>query len=126
MHIPAPTTALAEHQAWLVEEIRGTASWCGYVATLFANDSRSSRCCQTLYALAAAVAALPASHPLFERLADIAQVASAVRERWLDEVRLEFSNIGYLSAEGGQEAIGRLMAITEASLQEAHRNKRLH
>jgi len=119
-------TDQVDHKLWLIQEIEGKASWCGHVATLFPNDRRSHTCSDTLNHLAAAVQALPDSHPLFNKLKQISQVDSVTRERWLDELRLEFSNIGWLSPASSQQAIRQLMGITDASLRECWKAQKLH
>lgn len=109
----------AHRKEWLVDEITGKACWCGYVATLFPNDQRSTHCCDTLQQLAAAVKALPDTHPLFRLMEQIDRLDGDVRLRWLDEMDLEFSHIGWLSDAAAQQAIQQLIKITEASLKES-------
>lgn len=121
-----PAAALNKHKVWLMEEITGTACWCRQVARLFPNNTRSIRCCDTLKALADAVEALPVTHTLFTRLEQIGQADPFTRERWLDEVRLEFSSIGYLSNESASRAIQRLIEITDDSLGEWRKVGNLH
>jgi hypothetical protein len=113
-----PASVLTEQKDWLVNEIRGTASWCGHVATLFPNDTRNIRCSKTLYELATAVKDLPPTHVLFFKLAQIDRVDEGAYLRWLDELRLEMSYIGHLLAESVEVAIQRLIEITDASLTE--------
>jgi hypothetical protein len=126
MDNPKHPGSLDKHKVWLVEEITGTASWCDQVARLFPGDARSLRCCDTLKALADAVQALPVTHSLFGKLARMSEVDPVTRERWLDEVRLEFSSIGYLSNDSAPHAIEKLIAITDASLCETPQTGKLH
>jgi hypothetical protein len=102
----------------LVNEIIGKASWCGYVAKLFPNDSRSERCSSKLNALAAYLYALPETHRLFNELAQIQRIEARSCERWLDEMQLEFSYLGYMFEGGEQQAVERLIEIADAGLEE--------
>ena len=115
-----------ESKFWLMGEILGKADWCEYVATLFPNDTRSVRCSDTLNSLVAVIEALPDTHPLFHKLEQMRHVDGNVRERWLDEIHLEFSYIGYLFAESTQQAIQRFIEITDASLMEWQQANRRH
>jgi len=119
-------TPSVESKIWLVDEISGTASWCSHVARLFQNDTRCVRGLDTLNALSALIQALPDTHPLFNKLAQIQGVDSNTRERWLDEIRLEFSYIGFWSATSAQQAIRQLIELTDASLKEWRQTNRLH
>jgi hypothetical protein len=49
-----------------------------------------------------------------------------VRERWLDELCLEFSHIAWYSPESTQQAIKQLMEITDDSLGDWQQSNRLH
>jgi hypothetical protein len=121
-----PAPGLAKQKQWFLKEIRHTASWCRHVAKLFPDGRRNVRCCETLNALANAVVDLPVTHPLFVKLEQIGQVDGQVRERWLDEVHLEFSHIGFMHAENVEQAIQRLLEITESSLWEGRGAGGLH
>jgi hypothetical protein len=110
---------------WLVDTIAGAASWSGYLATLLPGDHRNARSSRLLLGLADAVKALPVAHPLFAKLNQIDHADTAVRDRWLDEVRLEISYIGLFSDATTREAIRRLEEITDASLTE-WRQSNLH
>jgi len=103
---------------WLVDTIAGAASWSGYLATLLPGDRRNARSSRLLLGLADAVKALPVAHPLFAKLDQIDHADTAVRGRWLEEVRLEISYIGLFSDATTKEAIRRLEEITDASLAE--------
>jgi hypothetical protein len=103
----------------------GKACWCSHVAELFPSDTRSVRCSDKLHAIAALVQALPDTHPLFARLEQIQRKDGIVRERWLDELQLEFSYLGYLFAEEPQRAIQRLIEVTDASLRECEQTNGL-
>jgi hypothetical protein len=111
---------------WLVGELTGKAVWYRRVASLFPNDERSMRCSNTLQMLAAAVKALPDTHPLFDLLEQIDHVGDEVHARWLSELCLEFSHIAWFSPSSTQQAIKQLMEITDDSLCEWRRAKSLH
>jgi hypothetical protein len=117
-------SAFGEYKNWLVEELQEKSQWCGQVSNLFGDDSRSLRCSDTLKILADVVRTLPETHPLFGKLAQIGHLDAVTRERWLDEVRLEFANIGWLSQLGPDDSIRRLFDITDASLREWQRANR--
>jgi hypothetical protein len=126
MDNPNHPGSLDKHKVWLVDEITGTANWCHHVAGLFPDDTRSLRCCDALKALADAIEALPVTHPLFGKLAQISSTDPLTHERWLDEVRLEFSSIGYLTNDSAPHAIEKLIAITDASLCDTRNAGKLH
>lgn len=119
-------TSSTDVKCWLLNELAGKADWCCYVATLFPDDRRSLNCSKTLQDLADVVETLPDTHPLFSRLRQITRVDDHTHERWLDEIHLEFSYIGFLSAESVQQAIQRLIEITDSSLNEWRRSRKLH
>jgi hypothetical protein len=107
MDIPA-----LDAKRWLVSEISWKAAWYRQVASLFSNDERSVRCANTLSMLAAAVKALPVTHPLFKLLDQISYVDSEIHARWLSELCLEFAHIAWSSPGSTQQAITRFMEIT--------------
>jgi len=111
---------------WLVGEITWKANWYHHVASLFPDDDRCIRCSHTLEMLAAAVQALPDTHPLFGILEQIHYVDDEVHARWLSELCLEFSHIAWYSPESTQQAIKQLMEITDDSLWEWQRANRMH
>jgi len=113
-------------KSWLVGEITGKATWYRRVASLFPNDRHVINCSHTLKRLAAAVTALPEAHPLFDMVAQIEHVDSVVRERWLDELCLEFSHIAWYSPGSTRQAIQQLMEITDDSLGDWQQGTRLH
>lgn len=121
-----PDAALIRHKTWLLGQITDTASWCQQVASLFPNDTRSIRCCDTLRGVADVVQALPVRHKLFSKLEQIDRADPLTRGRWLDEVHLEFSSIGYLYDDSAPHIIQRLIEITDASLAEARQFANLH
>jgi hypothetical protein len=105
-------------KTWLVDEVLSKARWCGYVATLFTNDSRSVRFSGALDTLANVIGKLPDTHPLFSKLEQIQRVDGIAHERWVDEIHLEFFNIGFLLDDGAKQGGQRLIDITDASLTE--------
>ena len=119
-------TPSVESKSWLMDEISGTASWCSHVASLFDNDARCLRGLDTLNALSELIQALPDTHPLFNKLAQIRCLDDNARGRWQDEIRLEFSYIGFQSATSAHQAIRQLVKITDASLDEWRQANRLH
>jgi hypothetical protein len=76
--------------------------------------------------LAAAVSALPDTHPLFTVLEQINHVGDHFRARWLDELCLEFSHVAWHSPECTQRAIQQLVEIADDHLWEWKKASRLH
>ena len=101
---------------WLVNQIAGQAERYRHVATAFPDNARSLQCSCTLERLAKAVQSLPDTHPLFNLPEQIDQLDTVVRECWLDELCLEFSDIAWHTPQGTQQAIKQLMDITGDSL----------
>lgn len=117
-------TELSKRKSWLVDEINWKARWYRYVSTLFPDDRRSVDCSHTLRRLAAAVSALPNTHPLFIKLEQMHHANDHVRERWLAELCLEFSHIAWQSAASTQQAIEQLIEITGFCLAEWEHERR--
>ena len=113
-------TSSLKQKTWLVNQIVGKACWCSQVAELFCEDMLNLRCSEKLHALAQLVHELPDHHPLFEKLEQIQRIGGDARERWLDEIQIEFANIGYLAVDDSDFAIQRLTEITDNSLWEQH------
>jgi hypothetical protein len=111
---------------WLVGEITGKAAWYRHMASLFPDDQHCSHCSHTLKRLAAAVKALPDTHPLFTMLEQIHHVDDRIHARWMDELCLEFSHIAWHSPECTQRAIQQLVEITSDHLWEWRQANRLH
>jgi hypothetical protein len=118
MNTRVPLAGSTEKRDWLVNKIKGAALWRGYLATVFQNDTRNVRCSETLHAMAAAVNALPANHPLFTKLEQIHRVDGAIREHCRDELDLAILWIGLFPAESRESAIQHLVEVTEASLRD--------
>jgi len=108
-----------------VSEVTRKADWYRYIDTLFPSDTRSTRRCTTLQALAAFIGDLPDSHPLFQKLAQIRWLGGEAHERWLDEIDLELSHLADVLAADAQQATERLLGISNASLQEWRQTNRL-
>lgn len=111
---------------WLVDEITWKATWYRQVASLFPNDKHIIHCSQTLKKLAIAVKALPDTHPLLGMLEQIERIDSVARERWLDELCLEFSHVAWYPLAGTQQAIKQLMEITDENLWEWEQANGMH
>jgi hypothetical protein len=120
------TQSSLESKNRLVEEINGKAAWYRRVASADPDDRHCSHCSSTLRKLAAAVKALPDSHPLFARLERINDTDDRFHARWVDELCLEFSHVAWHSAESTQRAIKQLIEITDDQLWEWKRAHRLH
>ena len=71
MSVPGFPSAVKDEKEWLVEEIERSASWHEFRAEKYRDEERTAGCAQALYELADAVRALPLTHPLFLKLAEI-------------------------------------------------------
>jgi hypothetical protein len=105
-------------KSWLVGEITWKAAWYRSVASIFPDDERCIRCSKTLGMLAAAVKALPHSHPLFRIIEQIDRAGDEIHARWLSELCLEFAHIAWFTPANTEQAINQLMQITYDSLLE--------
>lgn len=114
-------TAAREEKQWLVDEIEEIASWCALKAARCTGDASDALCVEALHELAAAVRALPLSHPLFLKLAETTQLYIQDADipglgNWLNETKYLISRSWADSSGKPGDFLQRLAALTDRYL----------
>ena len=111
-------SAARAEKEWLVEELTQAASWHALRAKEYRSGECDAGCAKALRELAKFVNALPVSHPVFLKLAEISdcylQQADVVGlGYWLNETKCLMRQICFSSFQTPEDLIERLVELTD-------------
>lgn len=118
MTLPDFHSAAREEKEWLVDELEHSASWYVFRTEKCCNDEHDADCARALYELAEVIRALPLTHPLFLKLAEInclyLQEADVVGlGNWLNETKCLMKQICFSSFKKPKDLVERLVELTD-------------
>lgn len=111
-------SAARAEKEWLVEELTQAASWHALRAKRYRGGECDAGCAEALRELAKFVNAMPVSHPVFFKLAEISdfylQQADVVGlGYWLNETKCLMKQICFSSFQTPEDLIERLIELTD-------------